>query len=140
MPEYTFQCDQEDNGCGHIFSIVCPISKYSPKQKCPQCKKTKPVHREYLLDNLTGNIIKGDEQITLGHLADRNRSRYSHDQKLAMYQENTRYLWDKPPIEDRNIQRFPKPKELPPPKTRTRPPNKDLIKRRRKDGKRKRTK
>lgn len=112
MPEYSFCCDK----CKYKFSIYCSISKYSDKQKCPQCKSTK-TYREYTTDlvSLASCIKKADSELkTLGDLANRNSDRMSDDHKQSLYMKHNSYKEDPNPRElpkgMSRIKKPPKPK------------------------------
>jgi len=99
MPEYTFYCDKENNGCGHKFTIFMYMCEYSETQQCPQCHKVQPVKRS-LSDDLAGmthSVIKGDDQITLGQLAERNRDRLSDDEKAYLNYKHNEYKFQPKP-------------------------------------------
>lgn len=40
MPTYEYECNPEDDGCGHKFEIFQNM-KDEPMKECPKCKKNK---------------------------------------------------------------------------------------------------
>lgn len=89
MPIYTFQCIK----CAHTFEILSSYNNYdSQKIKCPECN-SKKVERQYQTDlqNMRGNVIKSDDEIKIGDLANRNRDRMSDDQKANLYHKHNSY-------------------------------------------------
>ena len=74
MPLYEYQCD----ACNHNFEIVHSIHDEA-LLRCPNCDKHKL--RRIITGGLYASVKKSDNEITVGHLADRNRSRFSNDQK-----------------------------------------------------------
>lgn len=91
MPVYTFQCSK----CDHTFEIFATYSNYNnsvSKSKCPKCD-SKKIERSYSTDlqNMTGSVIKSDDQIKLGDLANRNRDRLSDDHKTHLYHKHNEY-------------------------------------------------
>lgn len=98
MPEYTFECDEERSGCGYIFAKFMSISDYTDKQTCPICRKRKSVHRRFDVDvqSLNASVIKGDDEITVGQLADRNAKRMSSDEKTHLTYEHNKYKYEEP--------------------------------------------
>ena len=59
------------------------MSEYDSQPKCPKCNSKKAVSRSYEDDLPVVSVIKGDSEITLGHLAERNGRRLE-DQKQAI--------------------------------------------------------
>lgn len=43
MPTYEYECNPEDEGCGHIFEEVAKMTD-PVRRKCPECGKLK-LHR-----------------------------------------------------------------------------------------------
>jgi putative FmdB family regulatory protein len=87
MPTYIFKC----NDCRTKYEIYSSIAKYDTCNKdCPKCDSS-DVHRVYEDENVCGSVRKGDSEITVGQLADRNRERMSEDQKEDLYQKNNAY-------------------------------------------------
>jgi len=75
MPIYVFKCEE----CDHELEVEQSIKKPTPnRKKCPECGKNK---LERLLFAPHVYNKPGDDNITLGLLADRNGSRFSDDQK-----------------------------------------------------------
>ena len=91
MPIYTFKCDKELNGCGHTFEVVMSISQYKSKQMCPKCRKSKSVIRDYQEDAPRSNVILSDDELKLGHLAQRNTERFSNDKKEELNRKHNAY-------------------------------------------------
>ncbi len=58
MPEYSYVCDKEhrqwnnNTGCGHEFTIICPVSQYISSPECPECNRSDAVVRDYREDNV----------------------------------------------------------------------------------------
>ena len=90
MPEYTYECDGEKGGCGNIFSVLQKISKYKPLKKCPECRKHK-LRRLFEVDNVSTSVRCSDSEITLGHLAERNSSRMSNDERSSLKKNHNSY-------------------------------------------------
>ena len=87
MPTYIFKCDETLNGCGHVFEqnvSMSEISSYQPK--CPICRCSKPVHRDYLAEN----ISCFGPSVTLGTQIDKNSSK-SSDELHYIHQKNNAY-------------------------------------------------
>lgn len=80
MPTYTYSCED----CNIYFELTVTMSEYNSQPKCPKCKRKKDVSRSYEDDLPVVSVIKGDGEITLGHLAERNGRRFSEDQKQAI--------------------------------------------------------
>ena len=75
MPEYSFLCE----GCDNRWSIVCSITEYTDRQKCPSCKKIKTVFRDLRTDasNIYGAVTLSLSEVkTLGHYADKQTKKY----------------------------------------------------------------
>ena len=73
MPEYSFYCE----GCSNKWSLVSSISDYTPKQKCPECKKKKTVFRNFAEDEVYSAIALSLSEVkTLGHYADKQTKQY----------------------------------------------------------------
>jgi putative FmdB family regulatory protein len=90
MPEYTYECDPEEGGCGYLFSVVQSFGEYKQLKRCPECRKHKLI-RAYDIDQVNTSVKLGDEQLTLNHLAHRNSSRMSSDQKDALTRKHNKY-------------------------------------------------
>lgn len=83
---YEFQCYKEDGGCDAQFEVKCSMSEIQGlKPKCPNCKKKKPVARNY------GDIHVYDGPKTLGSQADKNSSQFSEDYKQYLKNKHTEY-------------------------------------------------
>lgn len=84
MPVYSFTCNAEKGGCGHVYEEEMSMDKISKyKAVCPQCKKKK----SYI--NYTTNIIPPSK--TLGMLADKNSDKMSEDYKSHLLDKNNEY-------------------------------------------------
>jgi len=76
MPEYSYSCDS----CQHDWSLVCSMSDYSDKRRCPECKKSKNVHRNYAEDNIYGAYSYSLSEVkTIGHYADKQTKKYGNE-------------------------------------------------------------
>jgi len=82
MPEYGFECYEEDGGCNCQFDITCSRDDIEGKKpKCPNCKKKKAVSRNFSL----GNVIVFDATPqTVGALADKNGDKVSADERAYL--------------------------------------------------------
>jgi hypothetical protein len=92
MPNYSFLCTNKK--CKHSKSpleIFFTISNYQSQQECPNCHK-QTLFRDYQADLPSGAVKKGDNEITVGHLAHRNTDRMSEDQKEALWVKNHEYM------------------------------------------------
>ena len=57
--------------------MFCTISSYKDKRRCPSCKKTKSVHRDYEEDDVYGAYSYSlSETKTIGHYADKQTKKY----------------------------------------------------------------
>ena len=73
MPEYSYAC----GSCDHRWSMVCSMSEYKEKRKCPSCRKTKPVYRDHAVDTVHGAVrLSLSEVKTIGHYADKQTQKY----------------------------------------------------------------
>ena len=91
MPTYNFHSDC----CNEDFEIFMTISEYTPTQKCPTCGKSNKVFRNYVEDNVSGNIAKR----TLGALAEHSASKMSSDEKEHLWRKHNAYrLGPKPEL------------------------------------------
>lgn len=73
MPEYSYVCES----CSHKWSIVSSFSEYKEKRRCPSCKKTKPVYRDYLVDKMHSSVkLALSEVKTIGHYAEKQTEQY----------------------------------------------------------------
>tara|TARA_Y100001963_G_scaffold103851_2_gene143045 strand:- start:11000 stop:11371 length:372 start_codon:yes stop_codon:yes gene_type:complete len=78
MPIYVFKCEE----CKYELEVEQSIKKPTPnRKKCPGCGKSK---LERVLFSPHVYNKPGDDNITVGLLADRNTSRFSDDQKEAI--------------------------------------------------------
>jgi len=84
MPIYVFKCEE----CDHQLEVEQSIKKPTPnRKKCPECGKNK---LERLLFAPHVYNKPGDDNITLGLLADRNTERLTSDQKEAIDEKHGR--------------------------------------------------
>tara|TARA_R110002074_G_scaffold390889_1_gene575171 strand:+ start:430 stop:798 length:369 start_codon:yes stop_codon:yes gene_type:complete len=84
MPTYVFKCEE----CDHHLEVEQSIKKPTPnKKRCPNCKKDKLIR---LLFAPHVYNKPGDDNITLGLLADRNTERLTSDQKEAIDEKHGR--------------------------------------------------
>jgi hypothetical protein len=72
------------------------MSEYDKEERCPLCKKGIG-QRDYQSDLPAASVKKGDNEITLGHLASRNTERMSDDQKESIHVKNHAYMENPPP-------------------------------------------
>lgn len=84
------------------------IADYSPKQKCPSCKSSKYVCRDYQSDNVTGRVAIR----TLGALADKNSDKLSDDEKQALYRKHNEYRFQPKPELPEGMKRINREKPL----------------------------
>jgi len=92
MPTYSFYCPH----CNHSYELYMLMCDYTDNQQCPECgQKTQ---RDYQTDlsTTTSSVIKSDNEIKLGHLAERNSSRMSDDEKRALAYKHNEYLFKTP--------------------------------------------
>ena len=106
MPEYSYVCDPQLGGCGHLFSVVQSLSEYKQLKRCPECKKHKLV-REYSEDNVVGTVKGSKGAKTLGHLAELNSSRLSRDEKQRLRKKHNKYRGgsDKLPVKGERLKK-----------------------------------
>tara|TARA_R110002110_G_scaffold198675_6_gene409154 strand:- start:4174 stop:4533 length:360 start_codon:yes stop_codon:yes gene_type:complete len=92
MPLYVFECYEEDGGCGRAFEIKTTMDKISSTHpSCPSCRKRKSVARNFHTDITVFDAAPK----TVGTLAERNVSRLSKDERIAITKEHNEYR-DKP--------------------------------------------
>ena len=96
MPEYTFNCNVKKGGCGHCFVLWMRMSEYSPNQKCPKCQSTLPIVRDFLADLPQSIVRKGDDEITVGQLAERNTKKMGADQRNELTKKHNAYKHTEP--------------------------------------------
>jgi putative FmdB family regulatory protein len=73
---YTFIC----SNCQFEFESLQEMKDYKSLKKCPECKQNQ-LYRNYAADSVSASVKLNDAEITVGHLASRNRSRFSQDKK-----------------------------------------------------------
>ena len=90
MPTYTFICTD----CDYVFEIFRTFKDYDEGNvTCDKCSSKKVV-RDYQNDaiNVGMSVKKADSELTtLGDLADRNRDRFSNDQKAELNKKHNEY-------------------------------------------------
>lgn len=96
MPTYDFSCED----CKHTFEEVMSMSAYCIPTKCPKCDKNTVIR---IYTDPISNIIRGDHQITLGELAERNNERFSDDKKIALHKKHNEYRENPPELNPRII-------------------------------------
>lgn len=64
-------------------------------KSCPICHAN-TIERNFEEDLPTNQIVKGDTEIKVGHLAKRNTERFSEDEKEAIYRKNNAYKFAPP--------------------------------------------
>lgn len=79
---YQYICDN----CQNEFEIYQSIND-EPLLRCEKCDCHQL--RRIISGGIYTSVRKSDSELTLGHLADRNRSRFSEDQKAALAIKNT---------------------------------------------------
>jgi putative FmdB family regulatory protein len=88
MIEYTYICE----ACKVGFSLLRHRSKYKPKEKCPKCKKTKHVFRDYKSDLPNGFVRLGlNDFKKLGDYAAKKTEKISNDEKDHLWFEQNKY-------------------------------------------------
>jgi hypothetical protein len=92
MPAYTYFC----HTCDEYFEVTNLICDYKEQETCPTCETFKNVTRElgYDISTIHRNVRAGDDDITLGQLADRNTKRLSRDEKISKYYDQNKYRWE----------------------------------------------
>ena len=84
MPEYSYMCDE----CECSWSIFCHRSKYKDKIKCPSCKKTKMVYRNFQEDEFYAAYNYSlSEAKTIGHYADKQSKKLGRNKVEDMVRE-----------------------------------------------------
>ena len=84
MPEYSYICDE----CECSWSIFCHRSKYKDKIKCPSCKKSKMVHRNFQEDEFYAAYNYSlSEAKTIGHYADKQSKKLGRNKVEDMVRE-----------------------------------------------------
>ena len=91
MPTYTFCCEQ----CSVVFDTFSTYREYTGKATCPKCGITTET-RDYRTDLPSGFVKLSDNQIKLGHLANRNTERLSADEKEALHRKHNAYKYQEP--------------------------------------------
>jgi putative FmdB family regulatory protein len=81
MPEYSYSCDS----CQHDWSLFCSMSDYKAKRRCPKCKQSKEVHRNFSEDNIYGAYSYSLSEVkTIGHYADKQTQKYGKEKVANM--------------------------------------------------------
>ena len=83
---YTFICDN----CNFQLESLQEIANYKSLKKCPECKKNK-LYRDYAADSVNVSVRLGNDEIKVGHLADRNTQRLSNDEKNELTKKHNAY-------------------------------------------------
>ena len=93
MPCYVFECKKTQGGCGETFETVCSMSQISElKPKCPACKKSKFIARNYRLES----PLVFEEVKTLGMYAEKRGNKMSKDEKDNMTKKHNEYKTKRP--------------------------------------------
>ncbi len=66
------------------------MKDYTGSAACPKCGETSN-SRNLLVDNPSTFVVRGDDQITLGELAERNSKRFSPDKKAHLFEKHNEY-------------------------------------------------
>lgn len=82
MPTYDYEC----KNCQYTFEQYQSIHDEA-LLRCPNCDQHKL--QRIITGGIYVSIRKSDSEIKLGHLADRNRSRLSQDEKEHLEIKNT---------------------------------------------------
>jgi len=88
MPTYSYYCKH----CDSTFELFFSINNYKEKARCETCKKT--CTRDYIEDVLSqsASVKKSDSELkTIGDLANRNRDRFSADERAALDKKHNEY-------------------------------------------------
>ena len=84
MPEYSYICEK----CECSWSILCHRSKYKDKIKCPSCKKSKMVYRDFQEDEFYAAYNYSlSEAKTIGHYADKQSKKLGKNKIEDMVRE-----------------------------------------------------
>lgn len=90
MPTYTFKCQK----CNITFELFATYAQYDQlEKKCPACK-SKNTDRCFLDDvsTISGSVRKADSELsTIGDLANRNRDKFSDDEKRHLHNKHNSY-------------------------------------------------
>lgn len=84
MPTYDFYC----KSCKEVFEIFRTFAEYREDAECPTCNKVTKI-RDY--KPVTTTVIKGNTEVTVGHLAKRNRDTFSADKKHSLLKKHNEY-------------------------------------------------
>ena len=90
MPEYSYICHH----CNNTFEIFLSLLEYNPECVCPVCER--PASRDYKTDLPNTSVRKGDGEVTLGTLAQRNTERMSPDEKAHLTHKHNEYKYQEP--------------------------------------------
>jgi len=88
MPTYSYYCKH----CDSTFELFFSINNYKEKVRCETCNKT--CDRDYIEDVLSqsASVKKSDSELkTIGDLANRNRDRFSSDERAALDKKHNEY-------------------------------------------------
>jgi putative FmdB family regulatory protein len=89
MPTYSYSCCK----CNQDFELFFYIKDYIENPKCIHCGNKK-TNRSLAKDVMTLNssVVKSDGELkTIGDLANRNRDRFSDDQKQGLFDKHNSY-------------------------------------------------
>ena len=88
MITYSYHCEN----CDNRFEVVCKVEDYSEKQKCPACKKTENVYRDFQTDSVTTNMVPMlSECKTLQQYAEKQTKIYGEEKCSKMRDEFHKY-------------------------------------------------
>jgi len=93
MPSYSYKCNNKK--CGLEFEEFMTMDEYDRcKILCPRCR-TKAT-REFLKDLPATSVKLSNDQIKLGHLAQRNSEKLSNDERNHLNYEHNKYKYEEP--------------------------------------------
>lgn len=86
MPQYQFECNKDNGGCGNIIPLECLMSELDNKQpkSCPKCHKRKSI-RQVLFPPIA------HIPCTLGSLAEKNTASKSDDERHHLTEKFNEY-------------------------------------------------
>ena len=92
MPTYSYFC----KFCPKCrpFEVFRKLSEYKEKEKCPICGKV--CDRDYQQDDVYGSVKLSDNQLTVGHFAERQSKRLSSEEKFEKFKEQNSYRYREP--------------------------------------------
>jgi len=93
MPSYSYKCNNKK--CGLEFEEFMTMEEYSRTTvMCPSCKSK--TTREFHKDLPATSVKLSDDQIKLGHLAQRNSDKLSNDERAHLDYEHNKYKYEEP--------------------------------------------